>query len=252
MGLNMARKAHSLRAQMDAVTGSDESYPAIARVLDARRRRHHGDGAMMHTPFGRRDPDLRTIILQLGWQQFRERLRYLSTRHAASLPQRWLSLGTYLAGTIKQQAARFWLIWSSRAATRAEQLRAARQFALRLRCRAAMSTWLGCSADCKTVVWEASAAAQRTRQVQMAALFVRWSSWTWRMLQWLQRVERRLVTLGSSRQHLPCMRDFDVRAIFVEEGYAVMATRYRNRRVKAVVLVCWATIRLRQQRTSVS
>lgn len=56
---------------------------------------------------------------------------------------------------------------------------------------------------------------------------------SWRMQQCVSALG------GPHRQHLRCMRSFDPRGIFVEEGSAVMADAYRCRRILAVHLCRW-------------
>ena len=66
-------------------------------------------------------------------------------------------------------------------------------------------------------------------------------SWTRRVHAWRRRLQRRVDAIdGLSRLHLPCMRAFDARAVFVEEGSAVMANVYRARRIKATCFCSWA------------
>ena len=68
----------------------------------------------------------------------------------------------------------------------------------------------------------------------------RWRAWLRRRGKWRVQAERRASARGGVVMlHRPCMRLFDGRAIFVEEGSAAMADAYRRRRTLAVVLTRW-------------
>lgn len=70
-----------------------------------------------------------------------------------------------------------------------------------------------------------------------------WSAWVRRRAVWRRGVERRAVAHGGwTRQHWPCMRDFDGRAAFIEEGSSGLVKAYRRRRGTAVVLCAWRAL----------
>ena len=90
-------------------------------------------------------------------------------------------------------------------------------------------------------VAEAAMAAQlHVRLRRTSAGLECWRAWLRRRAAWRRGAERRAMAHGGwTRQHLPCMRSFDGRAIFLEEGSAGMANAYRRRRTAAVVLCAW-------------
>ncbi|KAL1527640.1 hypothetical protein AB1Y20_009026 [Prymnesium parvum] len=59
---------------------------------------------------------------------------------------------------------------------------------------------------------------------------------------WRRKVEERERERGGIlRQHLPCMRRFDARAVFLEGGSKAMAEEYRSRRIRATHLYAWSS-----------
>ena len=90
----------------------------------------------------------------------------------------------------------------------------------------------------------AAAAISQRRAVTHLAFALRcWRRWLSLRTAWSRRAQRRAEAHGGwRRMHLPCMRAFDGRAIFVEEGSAAMADAYRRRRVAAVVLCRWLAV----------
>ena len=111
----------------------------------------------------------------------------------------------------------------------------------------------GRRAKCAVEAWSRSAAwsrgvtaaAEATRAAARCSLQCRgWDAWlTWlrRVRRWRRRNARRAEDNGGeSRRHLPCMRGFDARAVFVEEGSAGVVSAYRRRRIAAVALCQWA------------
>ena len=104
----------------------------------------------------------------------------------------------------------------------------------------ALGTWRAHACKGDAVRCAAEAAATRTAHASRASGLRAWSQWMRRRAAWRRCVERRADAHGgAARQHLPCMRNFDARAIFVEEGSHGVATAYRRRRTLAVVLCAW-------------
>lgn len=85
---------------------------------------------------------------------------------------------------------------------------------------------------------------QRYAQRRQAAVAMHcWSAWLRRRAAWRRGVERRRAAHGGwTRQHLPCMRDFDGRAAFIEEGSSGLVKAYRRRRGAAVILCAWRAL----------
>jgi hypothetical protein len=70
-----------------------------------------------------------------------------------------------------------------------------------------------------------------------------WCAWLRRRATWRRGAQRRAEAHGGwVRQHLPCMRGFDGRAAFMEEGSSGLVNAYRRRRGAAVALCAWRAL----------
>ena len=136
-----------------------------------------------------------------------------------------------------------WRRWSQRLAAAATRRDFASSMRLVARARSTHSTlvrgvqvWRHATAEAS--VWQASAVllSERVCRDGMHG----WCAWMRRRAAWRRAVERRAAAHGGwTRQHLPCMRGFDGRAIFLEEGSNGLAQAYRRRRVAAVLFCLW-------------
>ncbi len=109
--------------------------------------------------------------------------------------------------------------------------------------RAALASWRSSAACYYHLAAARSAAAAAARRAQLVSGWDRWHAWLRLAARWRSRVERRAEALGgAARRHLPCMRGFEARAIFVEEGHAGVVAAYRRRRCLAVALCGWVAV----------
>jgi hypothetical protein len=84
---------------------------------------------------------------------------------------------------------------------------------------------------------------ERTRRSRCSRGVGVWRAWLRRRAAWRRSAQRRASALGGwTKHHLPCMRAFDGRAIFLEEGSLGLANAFRRRRIAAVVLCSWMAI----------
>ena len=106
-----------------------------------------------------------------------------------------------------------------------------------------MQAWEHHAIAMRTMRDATSAIAARERRRQAGEAVSQWQAWLRRRAAWRRCALRRAIAHnGWLRFHLPCMRAFDGRAIFVEEGSAAMANAYRRRRVAAVIFCRWLVV----------
>ena len=112
--------------------------------------------------------------------------------------------------------------------------------------RRAVRGWAACSAAARACCLASALGAVKARRAEHALALRRWKGWVLRRAAWRRRVVRRTEAAGGwAAVHLPAMKAFDARAVFVEEGASAMADAYRRRRTAAVVLCRWLSVVVR-------
>ena len=112
--------------------------------------------------------------------------------------------------------------------------------------RRAVRGWAACSAAARACCLATAAVAVVARRGEHALALRRWKGWVLRRAAWRRRVVRRTEAAGGwAAVHLPAMKAFDARAVFVEEGASAMADAYRRRRTSAVLLCRWLSVVVR-------
>ena len=112
--------------------------------------------------------------------------------------------------------------------------------------RRAVRGWAACSAAARACCLASALGAVMARRGEHALALRRWKGWVLRRAAWRRRVVRRTEAAGGwAAVHLPAMKAFDARAVFVEEGASAMADAYRRRRTAAVVLCRWLSVVVR-------
>jgi len=112
--------------------------------------------------------------------------------------------------------------------------------------RRAVRGWAACSAAARACCLASALGAVKARRAEHAMALRRWRGWVLRRAAWRRRVVRRTEAAGGwAAVHLPAMKAFDARAVFVEEGASAMADAYRRRRTAAVVLCRWLSVVVR-------
>ena len=83
-------------------------------------------------------------------------------------------------------------------------------------------------------------AINATYQSRSRAALRRWWRWSMRRHAWLRRCTRRAEAAGGwALRHVVCVKAFDRRAVFVEEGATAMADAYCRRRTRATIFFHW-------------
>ena len=116
----------------------------------------------------------------------------------------------------------------------------ARQHACVRSLQHAVARWLWRTARARAQTLASTRVTETTRRLERARVVRLWRRWMQRRAAWERRLTRRAAAQGGwARLHLPCMRRFEPRAVFVEEGSAAMADAYRRRRMAAIALCTW-------------
>ncbi len=134
----------------------------------------------------------------------------------------------------------------ARAASAHECLRKAVEHVRPAQLQGALRQWTAHTSAARACRLATAAVAEVAHRSQHAMAIRRWRGWVLRRAAWRRRVVRRTeATGGRVTLHLPAMKAFDARAVFIEEGATAMADAYRRRRTAAVVLCRWLCVVVR-------
>ena len=137
------------------------------------------------------------------------------------------------------------------ASSMAQRSSAARSHAAVASRRRVARLWASRASQGGNLERRAAAHADVRRQRGLDLSFCFWHIWLRRQVAWRGRARRRAEAHGGWLVlHRSAMRAFDRRAVFVEEGSAVMANRYRDRRHLAWTFCRWLETATTERRRS--